>query len=84
MAKNTHTDDTIVQIAPTHGWVCDTCGNELTLTNEEIEELEQPRPGTRPEDWDYYMPCPLCKKGEILQPTFTLAEALQSIAECEE
>jgi hypothetical protein len=84
MAKREHTDYSIVQIAPSHGWVCDTCGKELTLTDEEIEKLERPRLNTKPEDWDYYMPCPLCKTGEIQQPTFSLAEALQSIAACEE
>ena len=84
MAKSEHTKYDIVQIAPTGGWVCDTCGKELTLSDEEIEQLERPRPNTRPEDWDYYMPCPFCKTGEILQPTFTLSEALRSIAECEE
>ena len=84
MAKSEHTTDSIVTIAPTHGWVCDTCGKELDLPEEEIEKLERPRPHTKPEDWDYYMPCPFCKTGEILQPTFSLTDALQSIAECEE
>ena len=84
MAKSTHADYDTVRIAPNHGWVCDTCGKEFMLTDEEIEKLERPRPGTKPSDWDYYMPCPLCNKGEILQPTFTLSEALQSIEECKE
>jgi hypothetical protein len=84
MANNGDTQHSIVQITPTHGWVCDTCGKELTPTDEEIEQLERPRPNTKPEDWDYYMPCPFCKTGEIQQPTFSLADALQSIDACEE
>ena len=84
MANSEDTQHSIVQLAPTHGWVCDACGKELTLPEEEIEKMEQPRPHTKPEDWDYYIPCPFCKTGSILQPTFSLADALQSIDECEE
>ena len=84
MVKSGHTEDSIVQIGPTSGWVCDTCGKELTLPEEEIEKLERPRPHTKPEDWDYYLPCPFCKTGEVQQPTLSLTEALQSIFGCEE
>ncbi|MBV9484281.1 MAG: hypothetical protein JO249_26535 [Acidobacteria bacterium] len=84
MAKNEHPEYGIVHIAPSQGWACDTCGKEFTFTDEEIEKLERPRPNTKPEDWDYYMPCPVCITGEIQQPTLSLGEALQSMFDCEE
>lgn len=64
-------------------WQCDTCGKIKEYTDVEIEKTECPKPGTKPEDWDYHLPCPFCKKGSMLPPTMSLAEGLQSILDCD-
>jgi rubredoxin len=64
-------------------WICDTCGKIKEYTDTEIEKAEGPKPGTKPEDWDYHIPCPFCKKGSMIPPTMTLAEGLQDIFDCD-
>ena len=70
--------------ASSEGYRCGSCGEIMPWTDDEAAELERPKPGTRPEDWDYYIPCPLCKTGSVQQPVFSLDEALESILNCEE
>lgn len=62
---------------------CDSCDKIKAYTDEELETAEIPKPGTLPSDWDYYIPCPFCKKGSMLPPTMSLTEGLQSILDCD-
>lgn len=64
-------------------WQCDSCGKIKAYTDAELETAEQPKPGTKPEDWDYRIPCPFCKKGSMLPPAMSLAEGLRSILDCD-
>lgn len=64
-------------------WKCDSCNKIKAYTDEELETAELPKPSTKPEDWNYYIPCPFCKKGSMLPPTMSLAEGLQSILDCD-
>ncbi len=87
MAKNksTNRNNTVISFPPSsEGYRCDSCGKMMPWTDEEAAILERPKPGTKQEDWDYYIPCPLCKTGSVQQPVLSLAEALESILNCEE
>ena len=66
-------------------WKCDSCGKIKKYTPDESENAEVPRPNTNPEDLDYYVPCPFCKKGQMLPPTFnSFDEAFESLLDCDE
>lgn len=51
-------------------WKCDACSKIKEYTPDESENAEVPRPNTNPEDLDYYVPCPFCKKGQNVTPDF--------------
>lgn len=85
MAKNMSKNNSLTVYPPSsEGYRCDSCGKIMTWNDEKAAELERPKPGTKPDDWEYYIPCPLCKTGSVQQPEFSLAEALDSILNCEE
>lgn len=85
MAKNKPDENNTFDIYPPAGLICDSCGKAIPLTDEEAAKLEPPKPNTKPEDWDYYIPFPLCKTGSVQQPTFScLADALASVFSYEE
>jgi hypothetical protein len=63
-------------------WKCDSCGKIKEYTDKELEKAECPRPGTKPEDWDWHVPCPFCKKGSLFPPIVSLEEGLESIFNC--
>lgn len=73
-----NTLETIVKQANT--WKCDSCGKIKEYTHDESEKAEIPRPDTNPEALEYYVPCPFCKKGQMLPPTSnSLQQAFESL-----
>ncbi len=81
--KNNNNDHSFADEFPPVEWKCDTCGKIKEYTDGEIEKTECPKPETKPENWDYHLPCPFCKKGSMLPPTMSFTEGLQSILDCD-
>lgn len=47
---------------------CDSCGKTKVYTEEEIEKVKKPHPKPETYMFDFFIPCPFCKKGFMEPP----------------
>ena len=49
---------------------CTSCGKKKVYTQEEIDKTKKPHPKPETYMFDFFIPCPFCKKGFMEPPTF--------------
>ena len=59
-------------------WKCDSCGKIKAYADSELEKEEQPKPGTKPEDWNYHVPCPFARKDQCFLPLCQLLKGCKA------
>lgn len=49
-------------------FACDSCGKTKVYDEDEIDKMKKPHPNPKEYAYDFFIPCPFCKKGFMEPP----------------